>query len=345
MEVQFNWVFVMIAGALILVFFFGIVQKQRELSNAKIADSLLTNIESIATGAAISKGTVQPVDLPNVGVDFGCTDECLCTYSIGDVRKDYNDKIIFAPGFIKSSKILLWTLDWKVPFRATNFVYATASNNKYFFITDKPTPTALFSRLGEIIPPEVNSEFVQAGSLSAVQQNIRNENYNSAKFILVDTDKPTASALAATIIDSSFRRTDVGVVHISSSGQGGEITFYDKTSTSRLEFEQSGPLSYYGEPSLLGAVFAADSDSYECNMISALLRLQNILGIYIARAGYLDDNSDCSIGYDTTFLEELRGMAGSAASNPAIISGLGEHATHIKSQNDNLLSKSCALIY
>ncbi len=345
MEVQFNWIFVMIAGALILVFFFGIVQKQREISNAKIADSLLTNIESIATGAAISKGTVQPVDLPNVGVDFGCTDECLCSYSIGDVRKDYNDKIIFAPSFIKSSQMLLWTLDWNVPFRATNFIYATASNNKYFFISDKPNPTALFSRLGEIIPPEVNSEFVQVGGLSAVQQNIRNENYNSVKFILVDTNKPTALDLPAGIIHSSFRKTDVGVVHISSAGTGGELTFYDKTNKRRLEFEQSGILSYYGEPSILAAIFAADSNSYECNMISALLRLQNIIGLYIERADYLDSETECSEGYHLGPLEGLQGTASSAANDPSKISNLGTSVSSVKEQNDRLLSASCAMIY
>lgn len=344
MEVQFNWVFVMIAGALILVFFFGIVQKQRELSNAKIADSLLTNIESIATGAAISKGTVQPVDLPNIGVDFGCTDECLCAYSIGDVRKDYNDKIIFAPSFIKSSQMLLWTLDWKVPFRATNFVYATASNNKYFFISDS-SPTALFNRLGEIIPPEVNSEFAQVGGLSDVLA-IKNENYNSVKFIFVDTANPTALLSSpGGIIHSSFRKIDVGVVHINSAGGGGELTFYDKTNKRRLEFEQADPLSYYGEPSILAAIFAADSNSYECNMISALLRLQNIIGLYIERADYLDSETECSEGYPLGPLEGLNGTANSAANDPSKISNLGTSVSSVKEQNDRLLRASCALIY
>ena len=35
-ELQFNWIFVLIAGALILAFFFTIAQKQRNLSQQSV---------------------------------------------------------------------------------------------------------------------------------------------------------------------------------------------------------------------------------------------------------------------------------------------------------------------
>jgi len=336
LEVQFNWVFVMVAGALILVFFFGIVQKQREMSNAKIADSLLTNIESISTGAAVATGTVQPVDLPNLGIGFECTDECLCTYSIGDIRNEYKDKIIFAPTLIKGNQMILWTLDWKVPFRATNFVYATTRNDKYFFITDKVAPTALYTRLSEIIPPEVNAEFIQITNFTDLS-GLKNQNYNSVKLVFVDTDKPLISDFFEM---DSFRKTDLNAVYLKS----GDAVFYDKTNKKRLEFEMSD-FSYYGEPAILGAIFAGSANSYECNMISGLLRLQDIVSLYIARAEYLDDESDCSVGYSVDNLEELHGSAGASANDPNAILGLNTYVSSVKSQNDQLLSKSCAMIY
>jgi hypothetical protein len=342
LEVQFNWVFVMVAGALILVFFFGIVQKQRELSNAKIADSLLTNIESIATGAAVSTGTVQPVALPNVGVNFGCTEECLCTYSIGDVRKEYSDKIIFAPELVKGSEMILWTLDWKVPFRATNFIYATTRNDKYFFIYDKEPQTALLKRINKTLPPEVNSKFVFIDQLSGLKQKIRNENYNSAKFILVDTTFQLSPQSLQANIDSSFRKTDVSVVHITT---GGGAVFYDKASERSLEFNEAEQLSYYGEPSMYGAIFAADSGAYKCNMISALIRLQHILDLYIERADYLNENTACSIGLDKSLLIQLKGTADTVSKETHRISELNTPVSAVQSQNEQLLRASCALLY
>ena len=38
-EIQFNWIFVLVVGAIILVFFFGFVQKQKSFAEEKNAGS------------------------------------------------------------------------------------------------------------------------------------------------------------------------------------------------------------------------------------------------------------------------------------------------------------------
>lgn len=336
-EVQFNWVFVMIAGALILVFFFGVVQKQRELSQAKIANSLLTNIESIATGAGVSKGTVQPVALPNIGINFGCTEECLCTYSIENVRKEYRDRIIFAPSLIKGNVVMLWTLDWKVPFRITNFVYAATAYDKYFFVYDNPN-SAMLKKLNKTIPPEVNARYVHFSQY----RKMRNENYNSAKFVFVDTSATIPNDLG---IDRSFRKADVSGLYINS---GGDAVFYDKVSKRSLDFVKKES-SYFGEPALYGAIFASGSNAYECNMISALIRLKNILNIYIARTEYLDEINNevsfCIEGYSTSNLEQLKGVADTASKDTKQLKFLSSSVSAMNTQNEGLLRASCPMLY
>jgi hypothetical protein len=337
LEVQFNWIFVMVAGALILVFFFGVVQKQRELSQAKISNSLLTNLESLATGAGVSKGTVQTVDLPNIEIDFGCTEECLCTYAIEDVRKEYRDKIIFAPSFIQGAQVILWTLDWKIPFRVTNFVYATTANDKYYFVYDNPN-SALKKMLNRTIPPEVNADFVTFNQY----MKIKYENHNSVKFIFVETASQPSPDLG---IDRSFRKADVGGLYINSAG---DAIFYDKATRSNLVFEQK-PSSYFGEPLIYGAIFSADSNTYECNVISALSRLKNLLGVYIARTENLDEenniNNFCIKGYTSMNLEDLRNVADTASRTPQNLKSMGDSVSTIKTQNDELLRGSCPLLY
>ncbi|MBN2112460.1 hypothetical protein JW707_05170 [Candidatus Woesearchaeota archaeon] len=336
-EVQFNWVFVMVAGALILVFFFGIVQKQRELSQARISDSLLTNLESIATGAGVSKGTVQVIALPNIGINFECTEECLCTYSIEQVQKEYKDRVIFSPEIVKASEVMLWTLDWKVPFRVTNFVYATTAKDKYFFVYDNPN-SALYNMLNKTIPPEVNAEFVHFSQYKKLQ----NENYNSAKFIFVDTSAPIPGDLG---IDSSFRRVDVTGLYLNSAG---DAHFFNKLSSRSLTFERVES-SYFGEPAIYGAIFAADSNDYECNMMSALSRMGNILDLYIERTKELDNLNNaggfCGEGYSVTNLEQLKGVADTAYKDAKQLKFLSSVVSALNSQNEKLLRASCPLLY
>lgn len=336
-EVQFNWIFVMVAGALILVFFFGIVQKQRELSQAKVSNSLITNLESIATGAGISKGTIQKVALPNIGIDFSCTEECLCTYAIEDIRKEYTDKVIFAPHTVEGSEVLLWTLDWKVPFRVTNFIYATTANDKYFFVYSDEN-SALLKRIQESVPEEVNAEFVHFSQY----RNIEYENYNSAKFIFVDTQSQIPSDLG---IDSSFRRADVSGLYINS---GGDAVFYDKISSRRLDFIKV-EMSYYGEPAMYGAIFASNSNAYDCSMVLALDRLNDIIDIFTSRAEYLDEKNNeegfCTEGYPTTNLEQLKAVAETAYKNPTKLKSLANYVSRLDSQNEALLRASCPLFY
>ena len=338
MEVQFNWIFVMVAGALILVFFFGIIQKQREMSNEKMGNTLLTNIESIATGAGVSKGTVQTVELPNIEINFGCTEECLCSYSIGDVSKDYRDKVIFSPKRIKGAGMILWTLDWQVPFRVTNLVFETTARDKYFFVYENPN-SQLLKMLNKTIPAEVDAEYISFMQYSIME----NENYNSAKFIFVDT--VTALPPGTLGIDNSFRRVDVSAVHINS---GGDAVFYDKVSNRRLEFTKKES-SYYGEPAIYGAIFAPTSDTYECNMIAALERMGKILDIFIAKAEYLDEENNkalfCVEGYSTANLETLKGASETAQGNMQALKLLSSAVSAVDTQNEVLLRASCPLLY
>jgi len=337
-EVQFNWIFVMVAGALILVFFFGVIQKQRDMSNSKMGNMLLTNLESIATRAGVSKGTVQTIELPNIEINFGCTDECLCSYSIGDVQKQYRDKIVFAPERIKGSGMILWTLDWKVPFRVTNFVFATTTRDKYFFVYENLN-SQLIKVLNKTMPAEVDAEFIHFTEYPRV----KNKNYNSAKFIFIDTIGVIPPGTLG--IDNSFRNVDVSAVHISS---GGDLVFYDKGSNRKLEFIRKES-SYYGEPSIYGAIFASDSNAYDCNMVSGLVRMGKILEIFIAKSEYFDEENNkalfCVEGYSTENLEILKRDSETAQGNMQSLKLLSSSVSAVDAQNEVLLRASCPLLY
>ncbi len=73
-EIQFNWIFILIAGGLILIFFFSIVMKQSEVSKSKIAASISVDMGSIFKGAQVGTDTEHLVDMPPVNLEFVCED-------------------------------------------------------------------------------------------------------------------------------------------------------------------------------------------------------------------------------------------------------------------------------
>ena len=91
-ETQFNWIFILIVGAIILAFFTYIVIKQKAASDAKIAGKISQQLNTILVGAKVSSGTVQDIPTPEVSIHFTCND-----YYIGPASQRLGNLIVFAP--------------------------------------------------------------------------------------------------------------------------------------------------------------------------------------------------------------------------------------------------------
>ncbi|HII71286.1 TPA: hypothetical protein HA265_00860, partial [Candidatus Woesearchaeota archaeon] len=128
-ESQFNWIFILIVGALILGFFAYIVIKQKTASEAKFAGTVTKQLNTILVGAKVSSGAEQEIPTPEVSIQFSCTD-----YFIGPASQRLGNRIVFAPTFIKGNRLQTWTLDWNVPFKVTSFLYLTAPTIRYYII-------------------------------------------------------------------------------------------------------------------------------------------------------------------------------------------------------------------
>ena len=81
-EVQFNWVFVFVAGTLILAFFVGFVMSQKQVADKKLASRILRDTNTILTQSKLTAGKSDYVPLvkpltfscdPETCTDQGCT--------------------------------------------------------------------------------------------------------------------------------------------------------------------------------------------------------------------------------------------------------------------------------
>ena len=63
-EIQFNWMFVLIAGAIILALFIGIILRQKGISETTTNALILNNLDAVLSGSEVSVGTVNVVKMP-----------------------------------------------------------------------------------------------------------------------------------------------------------------------------------------------------------------------------------------------------------------------------------------
>lgn len=276
-EQQFHWIFVMVAGALILVFFISVANKQSALSQERLQLTLASDVENIFTGAIVSRGAAQRLPIPPQGMQFECTAGCDCRFMIGKAARPFGDKPLFAPSELKDQDVVVWALELKLPYRVTNLLYLTNSNVKYYLVDPRQGPLqSLHAQFVKGIPPLIEYENITLDDIPSLQSG----DYPFTKFIFFDQ----SPSFAPPSLDDSFRREEFSAVKLDSQG----INFYRKSGTS---FAQDGYVPWTGLASAFAAVFAHDRTMYECSMQTVFRKLSYLSHIYSERAKVLSENA------------------------------------------------------
>ncbi len=327
LSAQFAWIFVLIAGTIILIFFISLVYKQKAISEQKLSAKVLNQLETIITGAGLSPGTSKPIDTPELEINFVCDEDGYSDYSIKGLAKETPRSIIFAPDIIKGKKVLAWALSWDVPFRAANFLYLSDPNIKYVLINP---PSAITRDL----PEDFNIE------ISSAITGISTKGLHKLKLVLFETQAPVT-------ITNPYPDVEVSAVNIALS----TITFYTKNTLA-----QEDSISYLDSSSLYGAVFSQDAVSYKCNMKKASKKLNLLSQIYASRQEELKIYFDtiptpqlCHLLYHTDSNDALPSLVShSAQCNENIntcIDDIKFDLQQIEQEQNILIRKSCPLLY
>jgi hypothetical protein len=274
---QFTWIFILIAGVVILSFFISISYRQQAASEQRISIELEQGLDSIISAALQSPGTSLPVPTPAPGVAFRCTRTCDCSLAVGSSPKatSFGEKIYFTPDFIDGADMTLWTLPWTVPFRATNFLYITNSDVKYYFITTSSTQSqSLRDELLEILPTNLTIEFRDVGEVS----DIEDAGHAQTRFIFLRSGK--------SILHPSFDNNQVRGVEL--IGDTLQFLFKDEGLSAFELIDDAVPMRTDDIPALLGATFAHDRTMYTCGMQHAYTKLGLVAQVFKERSLKLD---------------------------------------------------------
>ena len=330
------------------MFFIGIAQKQKTLSEAKVSTTVRSDLKTIFTGARASTGTASLIDLVGKDVEYSCSG-----YSVGNLNPA-QEGISFSPGLIKGFKVTVWSKDWSLPYRISNMLFVTSPNIKYVLVGN----SQLAKEMNKSLPPNFLSKGNTKQALltkemqTDTNQIVNDGNYRIRLIFFNHDPVGTEGLLNINIMEDS----EVSAVNIvgNSLDSYGELRFYQKKSD-RWSLPK-GTSYYLGRESLYGALFTDDYKSYDCNMRRAFKRMAFVSEIYIKRAAMLQQayqqsaDTACatqlSLALDS--LNTLKTNANTLAESfPAQqpIAALFQASSSLKTRNEQLQRLSCSEVY
>ena len=333
-EIQFNWIFVLVIGAIILIVFSSIITRQKNLSESSKNVLILNNLDAIISGSESSTGTINTIKIPETTIEFKCNQ-----YSIASFSKQFQVMNIFAPSLLHADRLVTMTLDFSLPFRISNIVYLTSPNYRYILVGN----TEISNHIKKIMPNETfTASYDSIGNVKFLGEE-------KSRFIFFDNFIADGQSLAPNLREYIALQDDkVTALNIKGDLEKGEIEFFEKSND---KFIKKGSSNYVKKETLLGAIFSDNVELYNCVLNNVFKKINIVSQIYKGkmqkiRDSYSQSNNHCSINAETYSLDNIDGIvAASSSFTPENIAEMLNAAENLHQQNNQAQLQSCAVIY
>ena len=327
-EIQFNWILILVVGAAIIVIFMGFISKQQGIS------AISTNILTVSSLDAISYGyggadILDVMEIPKSKVNFNCD-----SFSIGGISKQIGTLSLFSPHSLEADKLNILSFVWNMPYRITNFIYIASPDVRYIFIGNSDFARKVFEKV---------KDKIRADGFTNIQA-VEDENDAVVRLVFFGQHPIMPESLKT-------GKNTVTSLKVDGDENSGIIEFFDLVNG---KFESRGKSYYVKEASLLGAVFSDNAEIYNCNMEKAFNKLKIISNIYnkkvnniIKQYNNIEENDVCRDFYQSNLLaisgniSYLSSFDFESSDYKEII----EASDEIKRLNNESDALSCVLIY
>lgn len=345
MEVQFNWIFVLIVGALIILFFVSVVNTVGKSSKKEISSTLNSRLKNIINQVSGDVENSRSVEMPGLTLQFECNN-----FEIKDSGNPQDIRYItlFSSDIIKGTELLAKTSSFEMPYPVDYFVYLTSKQIRYNFVNNNLNPQnkKLLNSLIKELP--INSTY----QIVTDSKDVINNNNFKEKFIFINEN--SNNILNADLSKlNSMKNNDITAINIIPSGDYGEINYYVKSDTTFISDPEYPSSAYLSFPMLVGAVIS-DASLYECNVNKAMLKFKILTTIYSNRTtsfynhykGATDaSDRNCLGAYSS--LDNLNDMV-DAVNKPITKDNfmkISRQAENLETINNQALLNSCPMIY
>lgn len=277
-SIQFNWIFILIVGVIIITFFLSIVSKQKSQSEQKISVNVITSFKTILKSSSVNERALQKISMPTYDMEFycdldTCTEQgCNSGYTVDKSGLDVSSghMAIFSPDILKGKNIFTYSLGWNLPYHVQNFLFVTTDQVRYVIAND--SDTIKLNLFKEIMPDNLTYSFVHSDDLST---KIKDQNYYKVRYIFFNKDPNTISS--NNFLNSVSNKINSTVIYLDFNGAYSGTTYYYQVS-SGLNFK--GSVNFFDNASMLASIFSENKDYYNCNMIKAFTRFLKLSSVY-----------------------------------------------------------------
>jgi len=161
---QFNWVFIILAGIIILAFFTNFTVKyidlQNKKDNSKIAAGIDNQLLELQQGSSDLQTEIENVP---TSYKFGCD-----TMDVGNYQRLLLDKFVFGPKKVDTNLLVIYMLKWNYPFRIANFFYISDKQPYYLiynsdsenFVRSLDLPSKMNIQVTSVMPIQKGKKII-----------------------------------------------------------------------------------------------------------------------------------------------------------------------------------------
>lgn len=343
LSMQFNWIFVLVAGISFFIFFIMIARSNiisgQQGDALAIADALESTFKDMR--ASREAGRLLD-DLPHIEIDMLC-DGSGTRMIVGEsgAEKDLRTLLLFAPERLYDDELAIFTQPLDIPFPVDNLLYLTDLDHEYLFIDD----AAGYAQRMHHAMPNISAAHVSGAA------DVRFGGLPHYTIIAFDRhDNPLNPAA----IKPSAGSEVVLIVFEEQPYTGSDLL----SSIAKVKFYRGHPdLVLVGEsmaltmPMMIGAAMAGSKERYECLLSPALERVATQSSLVLERSEAIGErlrelNSPCA-PYYANVENGVRSILDDAQ-EATLQNALRELATHQRMLDEvqhDLSIMRCPLVY
>ena len=286
--IQFNWLFVLVGGAIFLGFFISLINNQLSAEETRTIRKATKELDSLLRVSLASDNTHKTVAFDKKIV-FYCKDisEYYVEGALVSARYDYN--AIFSPAELEGKELIIQTLIFEAPYRTMPVVYVTNKDIEYVFIAN----SSVISQIYHAMPANVTKKIIRNPSRMA---GYKDNNYDHTVFILDVRNQSLLTRIPDFDSRADWRRVYAVVINTSggSAYTYGNLVFfsYNPNENPSAGFISEGSLPFLGFNLLLGAVISHDITIYNCTLRKILQRIELLSTLHRERMVYYGDNAE-----------------------------------------------------
>ncbi len=340
---SFNWIFVLIVGAILVIFFLRVVGSQKEKARLELETEMRSKLQSIASIGQSNKDATYGIRIPEVPLEFSCDGLVVGTNSLNPIKLSPG----FAPDRIigKRNKIFVFSADFSMPFYAGNAEYIIPADMRFVIINDSASSgwaSQIYNDPREVsLPDNATKEAVSSCS------ELRFRKAPLTRIVFFDgyADIQQCALKLASLGDKEVTAVRIRVAE-GGLGGVGVLTFYRKQGNA---FVETGETAYIGRAMLMGGVVSTNHKTYNCGLKRALDRLSIVAEVQARRVAMLwnrHSSDSCGNYYDSAKVEAVGNNAGPISL--AGLTSLYRAARELENSNRLLELKkesNCPLMY